>query len=241
VASNSLIGSKIPRQLRFSFSPDQISGLIEHLGLTTLIITDVDTGEAAGHHKSTPPKRGCSLVTNNATLKKWHPEKYSYDDLLKLSDDRKVKTYPIPHFSIRVAYQGPTMIRPDSAAGSIEALPATFEDALAFENLDLFKTIDGGELVGAIKTILADNADIATLADRISIAVRKYDKAEFALDLLLIKDIASVKMPRYVDDGLKWLETQLDQVQQQVLRPGKIAGTVASTPVPAAGAPPKVV
>jgi hypothetical protein len=111
-------------------------------------------GEAEGHHKSTPPKRACGQVTNNPTLKEWHPQKTLFDELVSLADDAKVKAYDFPQFSVRVAYQGPVAIKLDPAAAPTEALPSTFEDSLAFENLELFKVIDGGKLVTRIKEIV---------------------------------------------------------------------------------------
>lgn len=192
--------------------------LIEHLGLTTLIITDVDTGEAVGHHKWALPKRTCGQVTNNATLKKWHPVKTLFDELVDLPDESKVKQYGFPHFLVRVAYQ--TAIALPGDAGSVETLPSTFEDALILSNTELFKTIDGGKLAASIKTILTANLEVADLAEQISKAVREVNgKAEFALDLLTIKeDLGAVKVPTYIEDGLKWLQEQLDQNQREVLQ-----------------------
>ena len=203
--------------------------LIEHLGLTTLIITDVDTGEANGHHKWTPPKRACDQVTNNATLKGWHPEKILFDELVDLPNTAKVKTYSFAQFSVRVAYQGPVTIQLAPATQTTEVLPSTFEDALAFENLGMFKDIEGGKLVTSIKEILVSQPALGALAEQISTAVRETNaKAAFALDLLAIKDdLTKVKIPEYIADGLAWLELQLDQNQQQVLQPAAPAAPAA--------------
>lgn len=216
----------------------RLQALIEHLGLTTLIITDVDTGEAQGHHKWTLPNRGCGQVTNNPTLKKWHPEKTLYDDLINLPDVEKVKTYGFPQFFVRVAYQGPTMIKLNSKAVPIEVFPSTFEDALAFENLGLFSAFEGGKLATSIKDVLAQPIDTLALAKRISETVRETKgKAEFALDLLTIKeDLESVKMPPYIEDGLKWLELQLNLNQKEVLQAKDVAKIA---PAPAEAASPK--
>jgi len=223
----------------------RLQPLIEHLGLTTLIITDVDTGEAEGHHKWALPQRACKQVTNNATLKKWHPAKTLFDDLVNLPDSAKVKIYGFPQFFVRVAYQGPVLVQLNPATNAVEALPSTFEDALALENLELFKTFEGGKLATSIKEILALSDDVPALADKISKAVRDTKgKAEFALDLLTIKeDLAAVKMPKYIEDGIKWLEQQLDQNQQQVLQaaatlPALSPATSAPDPAPKVAAAP---
>jgi predicted ATP-dependent endonuclease of OLD family len=60
--------------------------LIEHLGLITLIITDLDSVEPTGRHKATPAKRGDGLLTSNATLKSWHPCETSLDKLLDIKN-----------------------------------------------------------------------------------------------------------------------------------------------------------
>ncbi len=209
----------------------RLRNLIEHLGLTTLIVTDIDTGEAAGRHKSTHPRRACGQVTTNPTLKTWHPAKVSYDDLLDLPEDRKVKLYDFPHFSVRVAYQGPVTIRLEDKGMVAEALPSTFEDAVALENLELFKDIDGGDLVTAIKELLNSQPEVTKIGGQIFKAVRETKgKAEFALDLLMINaDLAEVKIPKYIDDGLKWLELQLHENSQLVLQSTRQSETAAAS------------
>ncbi|WP_202796930.1 AAA family ATPase [Pedosphaera parvula] len=218
----------------------RLQSLIEHLGLTTLIITDIDTGEAGGHHKSIPPMLGDGQVTNNATLKMWHPREKLFDKLIELDEKAKVKTSDFPQFSVRVAYQIPVSVQLEPTATVAEALPSTFEDALAFENLELFRNtggnvIEGGDLVERFKAILNTPPVITELAKEISEAVRKTKgKAEFALDLLLIKeDLAKVKVPKYIENGLEWLECQLSENEQLVLQSAK-----TSTSAPAASVAP---
>ena len=46
-----------------------LRSLIEKIGLTTLIITDIDSCDDAG--RSAPPVRGVGLTTRNATLRTW--------------------------------------------------------------------------------------------------------------------------------------------------------------------------
>lgn len=102
--------------------------LIEHLGLTTLVITDLDAAESPGG-QSVPPARGKQQVTRNATLKTWHPGFESLDGLLTATEDQKIKRYD-DLFSVRVAYQFPLQVKLDDKSSPVEALPNTFEDAL---------------------------------------------------------------------------------------------------------------
>jgi len=112
----------------------RLQPLIDHLGLTTLVITDLDASGPGG--KSVQPERNKKLVTRNATLKKWVPKKEAVDDLIGLEPDDKVKKDD-QFYSVRVAYQCPVKVELNVANGTEEALPNTFEDALVFENISM--------------------------------------------------------------------------------------------------------
>lgn len=62
----------------------RLAPLIEHLGLNTLIITDLDAVKNTPTRPKTPPDRGVGLLTGNNVLKKWHPKKESLDEFLDL-------------------------------------------------------------------------------------------------------------------------------------------------------------
>lgn len=194
--------------------------LIEHLGLTTLIITDVDPGDATGHHKFALPRRGAGLVSNNPTLKAWHPGKGLYDELLAVEATAKIKQYYEQQFAIRVTYQLPIMTKWAAEAAEFETLPATFEDSLLFSNLELSNTLDGGKLLTKVKGILNGAGTGAEKCKAISDAVRTDNvKAEFALDLLMTKlGTGQFNVPKYIHEGLAWLESQLDATHKILLR-----------------------
>lgn len=198
----------------------RLRSLIEHLGLTTLVVTDVDPGAADGHHKFTLPKRGASLVSNNPTLKAWHPEKNLYDELVALDGKAKVKTYDKEQFAIRVAFQLPVKAKLTDGGEELETLPATFEDSLIFENLALCKKLEGGKLIDSLKEILAGIGTDAEKVVSISNAVRASNvKAEFALDLLMRKEgVSEFAAPTYIREGLDWLEQQLATKQELLLK-----------------------
>jgi predicted ATP-dependent endonuclease of OLD family len=196
--------------------------LIEHLGLTTLVITDIDSAESTGHHKATPAKKGAGLLTGNATLKEWHPKKSLLDELLDFPSNDKVKTYSNPSFSIRVAYQTPVKV---SFKGKEEiALATTFEDSLVFENLELFKKLVGEGMTTKFKEAVNLSPDIQTLEQALFEILRDGDKAEFALELLISEKrnvlpngaaeetdaaLENLKTPFYIQEGLTWLQSQL--------------------------------
>lgn len=56
--------------------------LVEKLGVTTLVLTDLDSVDCNG--KSCYPKKGVGQNSSNNTLKLWHPKKEALDDLMGL-------------------------------------------------------------------------------------------------------------------------------------------------------------
>lgn len=200
----------------------QLQPLFEHLGLTALIITDLDSVESTGHHKSTPPIAGAGLWTANATLKEWHPKKKLLDELLSLTGDQKIRKHDEPKFFVRVAFQLPVEITFKTKKETLIA--TTFEDALVLENLDLFAASNGQGMVAAFKEVLTHAADIDALRTEMSNVVRSGEKARFALDLLIAGNgkpdedqLEALKIPGYINEGLLWVEEQLVEKKQEIL------------------------
>jgi len=105
----------------------QLKALIEHLGLITLIITDIDSADPSGHHPSRQPLRSKNLITGNDTLEKWIPKKSLLDELLNIDGKEKVKEDDT-FTGVRVAYQTPVILKLDNVTET-EFLPNTFEDS----------------------------------------------------------------------------------------------------------------
>lgn len=183
--------------------------LVENLGLTTLIVTDLDAMDGTG--KSCVPAKGASQRSRNATLKSWCPATQDMDELLNKSADDKVKSYPQQRFSIRVAYQHPILVTFRGA--ETEALANTLEDALVFENLGLFADLDGTGLIAKFKEAIAAAKSTTELSVTLNASLKDGNKAELALDLLEIKDPSALRPPTYIRDGLLWLARQLRQHQ----------------------------
>lgn len=177
--------------------------LIEHLGLTTLIITDIDI-DSAGQK------------TQNPTLKMWLPNKENKSDLLSSSADDKTFTSQAANFFIRVAYQTAIKIILDPTAEPMSIEPNTFEDALVYANIDIFKTIDGDGLIKKFSTALKEKKTSDDLRASILEAIKNSNsgaKAKFALDLLFHKDPQDFAVPSYIEEGLKWLEEQITRCE----------------------------
>jgi hypothetical protein len=189
----------------------RLKPLIEQLGLTTLIVTDIDSIDSSAHGKAVVPQRNVGQITGNDTLKQWHPQLYSLDQLLDHPDEGKVKPSDIPLFSIRVAYQTPLQLAVAEGSPPVEVLATTFEDSLVLENIDVFKNLECAGMALAFKKAIVKANDANTLGMSLFEIVRKGDKAAFALDMLLLKDPKELKVPAYIRDGLSWLQMQLER------------------------------
>ncbi|MBF0132585.1 MAG: AAA family ATPase [Magnetococcales bacterium] len=184
--------------------------LIRHLGLTTLIISDIDSVDES--RKKTQPAREMGLKTNNPTLKTWHPGKecQTIDALYEMDPSKRILEYTKEEFSIRVAYQLPVSVTFNKKEK--EALPYTFEDALVFENFEIFRTLQGTGMVGkfhkavSMKTFEEICAEIFNVVD-------EGGKAQFALDLIFDIDPTKLKIPHYIREGLEWLQVFLTKTK----------------------------
>ena len=190
----------------------RLRNLIEHLGLTTLIITDLDAIDEA--RKSVNPIRACKQLSRNATLKSWCPATAILDELLEKTEIEKTMLYGPQGFSVRVAYQCPITISFKGA--TCEALANTFEDALVFHNIELFSGINGNGLLRRFKQTLENSTTIDQLGKSLFDELKEGDKAELAMDLLELKDPKSLKTPAYINEGLLWLAKQLRTRQAEL-------------------------
>lgn len=176
--------------------------LIEKLGISTLVITDLD---AIGKK----PQRGKEQKTSNNTLKNWLPRKEDVDDLINLSDADKVSE------NVRIAYQTPIKVKFNDRR-RVEIIPYTFEDALAFANMKAFVDDDGVKGNGLTRKFR--NAFQETTAGKCheKLITAMYDdkgkKAELATDILMWdKADDELKTPEYIQEGLDWLNDQLKE------------------------------
>ncbi len=191
--------------------------LIEHLGLITLIITDLDSTEPENNNSSKQPVRGQELITRNKTLEEWWPRKKSIDDLFAISDSGKVKEYDDPTFTVRVAYQCPVNIQFSKNEPAVEALSNTFEDAFVFENITIFKDMGGTGLIKKFRTAISEHNDPADLGQKMFKALQTGNKAEFALNILCSHEPSIFKVPTYIDEGLTWLLNKIKKKQKENL------------------------
>lgn len=191
----------------------RLDPLINKLAIPTLVIADLDSAEPAGHHTRAEPIRGKGLVSGNFTITDWLVKKRLFDELIDLPDTEKVFSFNSAYpYKIRIAYQTPIQLSYQQE--QIEALSRTFEDSLIYTNWEIFKNMpdseSAGQLVKQLKKSLDDEIPFTKIKTEIFKSLKKSDvKAEFALDLIFSVDPDDIVVPKYIDDGLKWLESVL--------------------------------
>jgi predicted ATP-dependent endonuclease of OLD family len=193
--------------------------LIEALGLLTLVITDLDAGAIKDKKNvAAPPKRAVGQTTNNTTLKDWAPKIKDVDGLLAAKPDQKVCNID-QLFAIRVAYQLPIEMLKGDGKETDEALPSTFEDALAFENLEFFAKLEGNGLTRKFREAIESQKGAEAIGRAMFDALRNGSKAAFSLDIIWSENFKDLKCPQYIGEGLVWLENRLRAKQVDVLPP----------------------
>ncbi|MFB9110030.1 ATP-dependent endonuclease [Flavobacterium gyeonganense] len=176
--------------------------LLEQLGIITLIITDIDTIITPGKTKC-QPKRASNQITNNDTLKKILSKSKKLDDLYEVKFEKKLhKNHPI-----RVAFQIPIQVSVNN-----EALPYTFEDSLVMENKNLFSALPTATGLLQKMILASKESDINNSAKAMyeCITAKSVKKAEFALELLYLKEPNVLEVPQYIKEGLVWMEEKLE-------------------------------
>lgn len=184
--------------------------LIELLGLPTLVITDTDACDNKGERVR--PKRGASLLFGSETLKTWFDfSKLTLDDILDLPSEKKIKD------NVRVSFQFGIQIKFKPRGKVMEAIPYTFEDALALTNLELFKKLSGS--TGMVKKmhLATQKKTLDTCCNEMFKALDG-EKAKMALDLLFDVDPNELIVPEYIKEGLVWLEGKLETMSLEYTR-----------------------
>lgn len=191
--------------------------LIDALGLVTLVITDLDASDGQ-KGKAVVPARNAGQLTRNATLKTWVPVNPSIDELLDLPSATKVLEGDLL-YAVRVAYQHPLQVILDDKAGEVEVLANTFEDALLYQNIQLFRSMEGSGLVADFRNALNTHMSSSALAQELFDCLKTGDKAAFSLEVLLTQEPEDLTIPTYISDGLSWLQTQVKRRQEDILTP----------------------
>ena len=190
--------------------------LIGKIGIATLIVTDIDATETKvgedGKERHLPviTAKGKGYKTGNTSIKSWLLGKEQIDDLLALDGKEKLVS------NVRIAFQTPVSVKWDKNKDDVtEVCPYTFEDALIFTNLELFRQ-KGLKKMGTITTI-ANMLKHSNSADELQNEIFKklesksgFQKADFAISLLYKDDFVDLVAPLYIQEGLEWMKLYLD-------------------------------
>ncbi|MBF8273350.1 MAG: pathosis related protein [Magnetococcales bacterium] len=182
--------------------------LINFLGITTLVITDLDSVTNAAPNNSCPTGEP-NAITSNPTLKNWLPEIKLIKDFLDADHTKKILHGTGENgATIRVAYQ----TRQNVVWNGITTQLAgrTLEDMFALENLDWCQNELQQDLKLRIKKADTKN----TSSDILQILFNhvksgNFNKTEFSLNLIM-KKIEDWNVPHYIAEGLGWLEHELE-------------------------------
>jgi len=204
--------------------------LIEFLGITTLIVTDLDSvtapaaeadgdaadgdaGEGDDPHddRDAEPSAGtvCRVetegaVTSNQSLIQWLPAKTSIADLLAATDEEKTQMPTDQSRAlIRVCYQKQVEVSWREETANLTG--RTLEEVFAFENLAWCQHTDRRDL--KLRIPKPETLDLAALTARLHKRIKgdSFKKTDFAL-ALLIQPAQDWIVPAYIMDGLAWLE-----------------------------------
>ena len=163
------------------------------------MLTDLDSVDNNG--KSCFPQRNSNQKSNNDTLKIWHPQKETLDELVDLPKTEHMTTSG--GAPLYVAFQKPTQIDGN------EVLSRTFEDALILANFDQ----EYFQKIPKLKTAKSAHDDGSTpLSKSLLKYVKGLNKGDFAFNCLFhLADKKSNRFnpPEYMSDGLEWLAAQL--------------------------------
>ena len=192
----------------------RLQPLIEKLGIFCLVITDLDSVEKPDNEraKKIQPARGKGYLTGNDTLKRWLPKIEILDDLLDCTE--KVSENGL----VCVSYPATVSVAFTQGAGDEKTIPYTFEDALALDNIELFKniTVNRG-LIKKIKEALSAGTIDEACKDMFEALGGSAKKAEMALELLFLHEPSELVPPQYIAEGLVWLQDKLKVKDQDFI------------------------
>lgn len=216
--------------------------LIEFLGITTLVITDIDSvkvtpakaeggddEEAEKEFEIPPEEEGgepqkcygstclpgdADAVTSNQTLIQWLPKKRSIAELHDVTDDDKAELLTGSDTAmVRIAYQVPTDVVWN--VQTTRLCGRTFEEAFGLENAAWCQSADQHSVGLKLRGAAADPSALAAKLHK-RVTGKHFDKTKFALGVLARQDGGWI-VPLYIKEGLEWLQEQVNlEIEQEV-------------------------
>lgn len=174
----------------------RFEGLLSFLHIPYLVITDLDSVMPTGH-QSACRADVAGARTSNASLKKLCG-KTTVADLIALAEEDK------QHLAKDrcIAFQTDIQVTDGTTIAILR--PRTLEEAIVYENFGLLRS--GTLSIGITISPLLDDA-YQEVYDRIK--SDSFKKTDFAMDILACAEEWII--PRYIAEGLRWLESRLCQ------------------------------
>ncbi len=217
----------------------RFKSLIEFLGLTTLIITDLDSVEVLTSETDTneedsiefeepdtenpeTPKlksgKACwagtdGAVTSNQMLMQWLPKKSKVSELL--AADVGEKTADANSHKVRVAYQTAKGVTWNGATSSLAG--RTLEESFGLENAEWCQDSAQRGLGLKLRTSPSTPEDLAKGLHR-RVKGTAFDKTKFALGVLSYPT-SNWKVPEYIAEGLVWLAGEVAKEEELEIVP----------------------
>ena len=209
--------------------------LIDFLGITTLIVTDLDSVrglplapeeedeadeveideyEDIDEEDDGGPKIGSTCrvetldaVTSNQTLIQWLPGEKRIDSLRTATAQSKTQIRADnASATVHVCYQ--TQVTVTRGEENLQLTGRTLEEAFAFENLVWSQDIANKDLKIRVKSSDGPTLTVTTARLHTRIHGDNFKKTDFAL-ALLTKGPESWVVPRYIREGLEWLQNEV--------------------------------
>lgn len=236
--------------------------LIEFLGITTLIVTDIDSvalkadEPAEGDEDeddeaevevpaievgAKPVRKKASTclpsvansMTANQTLAQWLPEKVMIADLWAVAADDKARPLlGTDKAMVRVAYQVPTDVTWNGVTQTL--CGRTLEEAFGLENAEWCQSADQKFIGLKLKVTPADAAGLAEGLHK-RVTGKSFDKTRFALGVLAALQ-QDWTVPIYIREGLIWLRNKVDlEILEEVEAVAEAAAAIDEAPPAEAG------
>ncbi len=197
--------------------------LIEFINITTLVLTDIDSingpkeEDAAADDTVTDPAdaadphdeagQACLVatpgaVTSNRTLIGWLPGETRIADLLAATPEQKTQSGT----PVRIEYQSAVDLTSNGETKAV--VGRTLEEAFALENFEWCQGVERKSLGLWFRG--GANLTVDEIVQKVHkrVTSSSFKKTSFALGLLE-QDPSAWKVPRYIREGLTWLETMV--------------------------------
>lgn len=201
--------------------------LIEFLGITALIITDIDSvvggqedvgddeADEVDEDSAAHAGKACMVheegaETSNQTLIQWLPRKKVIQHLLATKEENRIQRRgPESPALARVTYQVPVSVTWNGETADWTG--RTLEEAFALENLQWCQAVEQKEL--KLRISKCDERSLEDIVGRLHKKIKSsnFKKTDFAL-ALLTQDPKSWTVPTYIAEGLRWLEGEITPI-----------------------------